>query len=234
SRGHRTRGAARRRSDRARRRARWHTRPSASSGSGSARSRAATAQVNLVEADVDGGPPVSCLDMEPLRVGPRDEVVRARMRLSRQQPARDALLKGLQEIPRRRANRKGSVDFGRQAHVSRLPRAVEVLPPTRLRSIAEMSSHPARVRPQVAARVLGAYLGRCRLLLDLLCQVARIQVVKDAHELAEVEIRDALVAGDHQHILVVLFCEAPLKLAEPVTTVGSSLSGSSRINLSWM
>src|SRR5262249_53582552 len=88
-----------------------------------------------------------------------------------------------------------------------VPRAVEVLPAARLLGVAKVIGHPAGIRVEIAARGLLRPWLRLRLLLPFLDdprQVARVEVLEETHELAEIHVGDPLVAADDQHVLVVV------------------------------
>ena len=68
---------------------------------------------------------------------------------------------------------------------------------------------------------------------ELIGDIAEIEMAEDAVELGHVDVGNARVAADQQHVLVVLQQRGGEKLAEPEQTSGSSDSGSISRNLVW-
>jgi hypothetical protein len=59
-------------------------------------------------------------------------------------------------------------------------------------------------------------------------------MVEQPVEFGEVDVGDPPVTAEDDHVFVVVIVDAVLKFAEPVTTMGSSPSGSCSRNLQWM
>lgn len=69
---------------------------------------------------------------------------------------------------------------------------------------------------------------------QLLHQIPCVMVIENAHEFAEIDIRDAVSPLMTSMFSSLTRCDGWLKFAEPVTTIGSSLKGSINRNLLWM